>query len=54
MTCTYVLVNREQNPAASAAGRSHMLWGIIGMAIMFGVFGIIGFIARTVGADAIL
>ncbi len=30
-------------------GRQHMLWGVIGFVIMFGVFGIITFLTRTFG-----
>ncbi len=30
-------------------GKRHMLWGVIGMAIMVSVFGIMGFITGTLG-----
>lgn len=30
-------------------GRDHMLWGIVGFVIMFGVFGIITILTRTFG-----
>ncbi len=30
-------------------GRDHMLWGVIGFVIMFGVFGIISLLLRTFG-----
>lgn len=30
-------------------GRQHMLWGLIGFVIMFGVFGIINLLIRTFG-----
>ena len=33
-------------------GKSHMLWGIIGMAIMVSVFGIIRFILNTLDLSA--
>ncbi|MBL1434332.1 hypothetical protein COB87_002065 [Candidatus Wolfebacteria bacterium] len=37
---------------ARIKGRSHMVWGLIGLAIMFGVFGILGIVLRTFGIDA--
>ncbi len=30
-------------------GREHMLWGVVGFVIMFGVFGIITILTRTFG-----
>lgn len=30
-------------------GREHMLWGVVGFVIMFGVFGIISVLTRTFG-----
>lgn len=30
-------------------GREHMLWGVIGFVVMFGVFGIINILIRTFG-----
>ncbi len=32
-------------------GRQHMLWGVIGFVIMFGVFGIITILTRTLGIN---
>ena len=34
-------------------GRQHMLWGVIGFVIMFGVFGIITLITNTVGIKGV-
>ena len=34
---------------ARATGTQHMIWGVVGLAIMIGVFGIIGIIERTIG-----
>ncbi|MCA9356066.1 MAG: hypothetical protein R3B64_02735 [Candidatus Paceibacterota bacterium] len=34
-------------------GRSHMLWGIVGMFIMISVFAILRLIANSIGADDI-
>ncbi len=33
---------------AKTKGQQHMFWGIIGLMVMFGVFGIINLIMRTV------
>ncbi|HYF12824.1 MAG TPA: hypothetical protein VD928_00800 [Candidatus Paceibacterota bacterium] len=33
-------------------GKRHMLWGIIGMFIMFAAFGILRLIANTIGPEA--
>lgn len=33
-------------------GRSHMVWGIVGLTIMFGVFGILRIALNTFGIDA--
>lgn len=32
-------------------GKSHMLWGIVGLTIMFGVFGILRIVLNTFGID---
>jgi len=32
-------------------GKNHMLWGLVGMFIMFSVGGIINFISGTIGAN---
>lgn len=37
---------------ARSTGRSHMLWGIVGMFIMISAFGIMRVIMNTIGADA--
>jgi len=36
---------------ARETGRSHILWGVIGIAIMFSVFGIMNIISNTVGGQ---
>ncbi len=40
--------NRD-NQDALETGKRHMLWGVIGMAIMVSVFGIMGFLTSTIG-----
>ena len=32
-------------------GKRHVLWGLVGMFIMFSVWGIIGFISETIGVN---
>ncbi len=32
-------------------GQSHILWGLVGMMIMFGAFAILNLIGNTIGAD---
>ncbi|MEI6042620.1 MAG: hypothetical protein WCQ00_03595 [bacterium] len=42
-------IKGASDPKARETGRSHILWGIIGIAIMFSVFGIMRVISNTVG-----
>jgi len=41
------------DPDARATGRSHMLWGVVGMFIMMAVFGIMQVIINTLGITSI-
>ena len=34
-------------------GKDHMLWGVVGFLIMFGVFGIISIITNTIGVTGL-
>ncbi len=43
----------KQTNESLEQGRQHMLWGIVGMAIMGGVFGIMYFIISTLGVTYI-
>lgn len=38
--------------SARAKGKQHMIWGLIGMFIMFATFAIIRIIANTIGVSA--
>jgi len=38
------------DPAARAQGSQHMIWGVIGMAIMLSAYGIINFVINTLGS----
>ena len=40
---------RQDNEEARDIGRQHMLWGIVGLVIMFGVFGIMRFLTGAFG-----
>lgn len=42
-------IRGANNEKKRADGRQHMLWGIVGFVIMFGVFGIITILTRTLG-----
>ena len=42
-------VNKGDSEDSRAEGSRHMLWGIVGLFIMFGVFGIIHIILNTFG-----
>ncbi len=42
-------IRGANNEEKRSIGKRHMLWGIVGFVIMFGVFGIIGFLTRTFG-----
>jgi len=45
------LVNKGKDENSVTQGKSHMVWGIIGMFIMVSVFGIMNLITGTIGAD---
>ncbi|MBP9701272.1 MAG: hypothetical protein KBD54_02660 [Candidatus Pacebacteria bacterium] len=42
-------IRGANNQEKRKLGRDHMLWGVIGFLIMFGVFGIISILTRTFG-----
>lgn len=41
-------VRNQDNETAQEEGKQHMLWGVIGVAIMFSVYGILHLINTTV------
>lgn len=43
----------QDNEEAKSTGKQHMIWGIIGMAIMLGVWGILGMVLNTFGITGI-
>lgn len=42
-------IRNQDNEEARGEGQRHMLWGVIGIAIMFSVYGILSLINSTVG-----
>ncbi len=47
----FQFVRAAENPEARKKGQQHMLWGLIGLAIMVSVFTIIKLIVNTLGVD---
>lgn len=45
---------KETDDGSREEGRQHILWGTIGMAVMISVYGIIRFVAETVGQSGSL
>jgi hypothetical protein len=43
-------VRNADDPTKRAEGASHILWGIIGIAIMFSVFALVHVIKNTIGS----
>lgn len=42
-------IRGAQNPEQRTTGQKHMLWGVVGLFIMFSVFGIINLLLTTFG-----
>ncbi|MCR4334230.1 MAG: hypothetical protein NUV47_00670 [Patescibacteria group bacterium] len=40
---------KSNDPTARVTGSQHILWGLVGMVIMFGAYGIINIIKGTIG-----
>ncbi|KKU80713.1 MAG: hypothetical protein UY07_C0035G0009 [Parcubacteria group bacterium GW2011_GWA1_47_8] len=45
----FKFIQGQDNEEAQEEGKSHMMWGIAGMAIMFAVYGILNIIGSTAG-----
>lgn len=43
-----MFIQNQDNEDAQKEGKQHMVWGIIGMAIMFSVYGILNLVNTTV------
>ena len=44
-------LSNTENQEKRTQGKSHMLWGVVGMFIMMAVFTIMSIITNTIGAD---
>ena len=47
----FVFIRGASSEDARDTGRTHMLWGVVGLAIMISVYGILQIIAGTVGGS---
>ena len=48
----FEFILNQQNEEKKTAGKSHMLWGIVGITIMMGVWTILGIVTRTLNIDS--
>jgi hypothetical protein len=46
------LILNKDNPEKRTESQQHILWGVIGMFIMLGAYGIIRFVAHTIGVSS--
>ena len=44
----FTFVSNYEDPEAQESGKKHMIWGVIGIAIMLSAFGIMRMIAGTI------
>ncbi len=49
----YEFIANPDNDEKRTAGKSHMIWGIVGIAIMLGVFTIMNILLSTLGVTGI-
>lgn len=47
----FQFVRQADNPKAREEGQKNMLWGIVGMFVMFGVYGILNVVLSSIGVD---
>ena len=45
----FEFIFNQENEEKKTSGKSHMLWGVIGISIMLGVWGIFSLIVNTLG-----
>ncbi len=50
----FKFLSNTENADEREVGKSHMIWGIIGMFIMMSVFAIMQIIGNTIGSDVII
>lgn len=46
---TFQFIINAKSPSEREVGKSHIIWGLVGMLIMFGVFVILQIVMRTFG-----
>jgi succinate dehydrogenase/fumarate reductase cytochrome b subunit len=44
-------IMNQENEEKKTSGKSHMLWGVIGIVIMLGVWTLLGIVTSTLGID---
>jgi len=49
----FKMIANAGDETARAEGRQHILWGLVGLALIFGVFGILNLITGTIGATPV-
>lgn len=47
----FEFIANQENEEKKTAGKSHMLWGVVGITIMLGVWTILGMILNTLSID---
>ncbi len=47
----FEFIMNQQNEEKKTSGKSHMLWGVVGIVIMLGVWTILGMITSTLGVS---
>ncbi len=49
----FEFISNQENEEKKTTGKNHMLWGIIGIVVMMGVFQILGIIMNTFNIEGI-
>ncbi|MDP3988658.1 MAG: hypothetical protein Q8P93_00250 [bacterium] len=49
----FIIAYQNADTAGVEAGKRHMIWGILGLAIMISAFGIINFVQGTLNAISV-
>lgn len=51
--CVFEFISNQENEEKKTAGKNHMVWGIIGIVVMMGVFAILNMIIDTFNIQGI-
>ncbi|HCU46894.1 TPA: hypothetical protein DIC47_00505 [Candidatus Nomurabacteria bacterium] len=49
----FQFISNQENEEAKTKGKNHIMWGIVGIVIMMGVFTILGVIMKTFNIEGI-